>query len=275
MEILGVDFSGARPDNNTWVARGRLDGNELVLDDCRPVSRSQLASLLEALPAETVASLDFPFSVPVDFARYWMPEARTMPDLWDAAAAMTLEEFFSLRDTYVARWGEPKRLGDSYHPESYSCLHKVNPNMVPMTFYGMRMLAELWPKGCEVPPLALQKMGKVVLLEAMPGAALKVFKLPYKGYKGGRDALDKRIQILQGLARRSGIGLPNLAEFRDQCLGSHDCLDAVVAAVIAALWCTNIDQFRHPEPASLDIPNPAAALEGWLYAPVYIPAYTG
>ena len=111
MEILGVDFSGARPDNNTWVARGRLDGNELVLDDCRPVSRSQLASLLEALPAETVASLDFPFSVPVDFARYWMPEARTMPDLWDAAAVITLEQFIPLRDTYVARWAQPQTRG--------------------------------------------------------------------------------------------------------------------------------------------------------------------
>ena len=41
MEILGVDFSGARPDNNTWVARGWLDGRELVLESCRPVSRTE------------------------------------------------------------------------------------------------------------------------------------------------------------------------------------------------------------------------------------------
>ena len=273
MEILGVDFSGARPDNNTWVAQGRLDGQELVLESCRPVSRSQLSCLLEALPNGAVASLDFPFSVPLDFARFWTPQARAMPDLWSAAAAMTLEEFISLRDAYVARRGEPKRLCDSYHPECYSCLHKVNPNMVPMTFYGMKMLDGLWPKGCDVPPLPSQDLGKGVLLEAMPGAALKALKLPYKGYKGGIAPLNKRGQILEGLARSSGISLPNLEEFRERCLGSHDCLDAVVAAVIAALWCTNLDLFRHPEPAGPGVPNPTAALEGWLYAPVFFPAY--
>ena len=275
MEILGVDFSGARPDNNTWVAQGRLDGQELVLDSCRPVSRSQLSGLLEALPGGAVASLDFPFSVPVDFARFWSPEARAMPDLWSAAAAMTLEEFMFLRDAYVARRGEPKRLGDSYHPECYSCLHKVNPNMVPMTFYGMRMLAGLWPKGCEVPPLALQKMGKGVLLEAMPGAALRALGLPYKGYKNGARANVLRRQILQELPGRSSISMPNLGEFQKPCLSSHDCLDAVVAAVIAALWCTDPDLFRHPEPAGSGAPNSTAALEGWLYAPVYLPAYSG
>ena len=275
MEIVGVDFSGARPDNNTWVAQGRLDGRGLVLDSCRAVSRSQLSCLLEDLPGGAVASLDFPFSVPLEFARFWRPEAQTMPDLWSASAAMTLEEFMSLRDTYVAERGEPKRLGDLHHPESYSCLHKVNPNMVPMTFYGMRMLSGLWPKGCDVPPLALQKMGKGVLLEAMPGAALRALGLPFKGYKNGARANVLRLQILTELPRRSSIPMPNLGEFHQLCMGSHDCLDAVVAALIAALWCTNRDLFRHPEHEGPEAPNSTAALEGWLYAPVYLPAYAG
>ena len=274
MEILGVDFSGARSDNNTWVAEGRLDGQGLVLESCRPVSRTQLRCLLDALPGGAVASLDFPFSVPLDFARFWRPEARAMPDLWSAAAAMTLEEFMSLRDAYVAQRGEPKRLCDSYHPECFSCLHKVNPNMVPMTFYGLKMLAELWHKGCEVPPLALQKMGRGVLLEAMPGAALRALGLPFKGYKNGVQANVLRRQILRELPWRSSNPLPSLGEFHQLCLGSHDCLDAVVAAVIAALWCTDLDLFRHPETEGGNLPNPTAAIEGWLYAPVYLPAYT-
>ena len=274
MEILGVDFSGARPDNNTWVARGWLDGRELVLESCRPVSRTELSGLLEVLPGDAVASLDFPFSVPLDFARFWRLDARIMPDLWSAAAAMTLEEFMSLRDAYVARHGEPKRLGDSYHPECYSCLHKVNPNMVPMTFYGMKMLADLWTKGCEVPPLALQNMGRGVLLEAMPGAALRALGLPFKGYKNGTRSNALRRQILQELPLRSSISMPNLDDFQQVCLVSHDCLDAVVAAVIAVLWSTNLELFRHPEPAGPGVPNPIAAIEGWLYAPVYVPAYS-
>ena len=89
------------------------------------------------------------------------------------------------------------------------------------------------------------------------------------------DPLNKRIQILERLAQRSGISLPNLEEFRERCLGSHDCLDAVVAAVIAALWCTNLNLFRHPEPAGPAAPHSTAAIEGWLYAPVYFSAYPG
>ena len=275
MQVVGVDFSGAKTDNHTWLALGDLDGGVLTLLDCRPVSRQALQECLLALPGDSVAALDFPFSVPESFVSFWVPGATEMPDLWAAASAMGLAEFIALRDEFVGNFGEPKRLCDTHFPECYSCLHKANPNMVPMTFYGMKMLAGLWPKGCEVPPLALQNMGGCVLLEAMPGAALKAFKLPYKGYKGGMAALNKRSQILEALARRSGVSLPNLEEFREPCLGSHDCLDAVVAAVIAALWCTDMDLFRHPEPAGPGVPNHAAAIEGWLYAPVFSLAWSG
>ena len=275
MEILGVDFSGARPDNNTWVAHGELDGLGLTLRRCEPTGRSRLCRLLEAMPGDAVASLDFPFSVPLDFARFWAPDAGAMPDLWAAAAAMTLEEFMALRDDFVARKGEPKRHCDTLHPESYSCLHKVNPNMVPMTFYGMQMLSRLWPAGCDVPPLKPQQRDKVVLLEAMPGAALRAMGLPFKGYKNGARAAELRQQILDGLAGLSSVSVSNLEQFRDQCLVSHDCLDAVVAAVTAALWSIDPALFRRPVPADSGGPEPAVGIEGWLYAPVFLPGAHG
>ncbi len=37
--------------------------------------------------------------------------------------------------------------------------------MVPMTFYGMRMLASLWSAGRAVPPLEPRQAEKAVLLE--------------------------------------------------------------------------------------------------------------
>ena len=117
-------------------------------------------------------------------------------------------------------------------------------------------------------------MGRGVLLEAMPGATLRALGLPFKGYKGGKVSLNKRGQILQWLARRSGISLPNLWEFHKLCLSSHDCLDAIVAAVISALWCTNVDLFRHPKTADGDLPTATSEIEGWLYAPVYLPDYS-
>ena len=81
LEILGVDFSGARSDNNTWLAQGALDDRGLVLWCCRAVPREELTELLAETTGPAIAALDFPFSVPLPFARYWTPKARCMEDL--------------------------------------------------------------------------------------------------------------------------------------------------------------------------------------------------
>ena len=269
-EVIGIDFSGAATDKNTWAAKAQLSGDGLMLTECRPISRSDLALLLESRDPGTVAALDFPFSVPEGFAGYWVPRAGSMPSLWAAAAAMDYREFLALRDAFVATHGEPKRLCDLEFPECYSCLHKANPNMVPMTFRGMQMLHQLWSAGCEVPPLAPQNRNKPLLLEAMPGAALRAFGLPFKGYKNGIRAYELRRQILDGLAQQASLPLPNLKDFDGLCLSSHDCLDAVVAAVVAALWIRNQDLFWRPSEDERDAQSSLAKLEGWLYAPVNI-----
>ena len=193
-----------------------------------------------------------------------------MPELWATASLMELDEFLKLRDDFVARDGEPKRLCDTYFPESYSCLHKTNPNMVPMTFYGMRMLHQLWSAGCEVPPMPSQNSGRAELLESMPGAVLRALGLPYKGYKNGTRATVLRNQILENLSSRSAITLQNFDEFKDACLENHDCLDALVAAVAAALWVRNPQAFRLPTSYELEEREGQIFLEGWLYAPVFI-----
>ena len=271
MEIAGVDFSGAKTDDRTWVTTGTLKGDALTLGDCRPVGRDELSQLLLALPEDSVAALDFPFSVPENFARFWHPSAATMPDLWAQASSIDLTKFLALRDEFVADQGEPKRLCDLRFPECYSCLHKANPNMVPMTFYGMRLLGPLWQAGCSVPPLEDCKenpnSGKALLLEAMPGAALKAMKLPHKGYKNGSNAFKLRQDILDGLEGRSGIDIRNLSSFRTLCQGSHDALDSVVAAVIACLWARDPSRFWRPDVAG---PDGISLLEGWLYAPVFL-----
>ena len=271
MEIAGVDFSGAKTDDRTWVTTGTLEGESLTLGDCRPVGRGELSQMLLAMPEDSVAALDFPFSVPENFARFWLPNAATMPDLWAQASSMDLTQFLELRDQFVADQGEPKRLCDLRFPECYSCLHKANPNMVPMTFYGMRLLETLWRAGCSVPPLEdtkeNPKFGKALILEAMPGAALKAMKLPHKGYKNGSNALKLRQEILGELEGRSGIKITNLSHFREHCLASHDALDSVVAAVIASLWARDPSVFWLPDVGGTDR---VALLEGWLYAPVFI-----
>ena len=135
------------------------------------------------------------------------------------------------------------------------------------------MLARLWPAGCDVPPLPSQHAGKAVLLEVMPGAVLRALGLPFKGYKNGKRRLELRRTILDGLPHLSPVRLPNLQEFREACMASHDCLDSVVAALAAALWSIDPGLFRLPsadgDPEdSLSLPDSILRLEGWLYAPI-------
>ena len=280
--ILGVDFSGAKSDKNTWVTRGTLSGNSLEISSCEPTPRAELAILLGSAPKNTIAALDFPFSVPKEFSSYLLPSAEDMPELWNATANMEFQDFMALRDGFVLEHGEPYRRGDLYFPECYSCLHKANPNMVPMTFRGMQMLDGLWRSGCRGPPLPNETRTGPLLLESMPGAALRALGLPFKGYKKGQNALSLRRQILDGLGTMSGVGLPNLSRFRDYCLESDDCLDSVAAAVAACLWNKDPTMFRLPQDGPGDVsrrggtPNPnenelrTAQLEGWLYAPVFL-----
>ena len=273
MNILGVDFSGAQNDRNTWLAQGFLENTRLSLASCACVSRDELAGILAESSGPTVAALDFPFATPQEFAHFWQPTARTMPDLWAAAAELELPDFIARRDEFVARSGELKRACEP--PESFSCLHKVNPNMVPMTFRGMQLLHRLWTGGTtnpmSVPPLPTPSRrgseAATVLLEVMPGATLRRLGLPFKGYKNGARATELRRQILKKLPGRAAPVEVNLTDMKELCLANHDGLDSVVAAITAALWA--IDPTRFPQLQTEGQPDydQAGLLEGWLYSP--------
>ena len=275
VKVIGVDFSGAEKNNATWIAKGQLEGCNLTISRCyrpsrkQPISHAQLVTELKGLEPHSVVALDFPFSVPVKFARRWQPSADCMPQLWKAASLADLNQFKELRDKFVECHGEPKREADP--PESFSCLHNTNPNMVPMTFYGMQMLAGLWESGFNVPPMPEQNSDAPILLEVMPGAVLRSFNLPFKGYKGGQKWLELRKDILNKLPSKSPIRLNIPDAIKLQCLSSKrngdDCLDAVVAALAAALWSKNQDMFYKPKPQYDRNLSPIVAIEGWLYTP--------
>ena len=271
--IVGVDFSGHREDRSTWVALGRLDaGGALRLDSVQPARRADLFELLATVPAPAVAALDFPFGVPADFAARLSPEStpRAMPDVWEVVSGMTAAEFLQARGRFVAEHGELKRSGDIRHfPESYSPLHVANPNMVPMTYEGIRLLRR-WhqndPRRWHVPPLEspARPTRTVTLLELMPGAFLRSVGLPWRGYKKGRRSAELRERITGALSKASAIALPDLDAVRMGCHASDDFLDAVVAATGAACWVRDRARFRHPQPDELAL----ARLEGWIHVPI-------
>ena len=301
--IVGVDFSGAGEDNavgKTWVTQAFLDTEEdsLILLSCKPTTREHLTGILKELPHDAVAALDFPFGVPIAFTEFIGLEQGEMPALWKGIAEpdMSFEKFEAERDKYVdvEQNGETLRAGDLHVPGCASCLHKIgSPNMLPMTFRGMQMLNTLWNQtNCQVPPLKEANRKGAVLLEAMPGAALKEFNLPDKGFKGGKDAFEKRRKILKELPKCSNVTLINLPDFRDQCMFSDDALDSIVAAVVAALWAMDKSESAFKKPSKHHTvanafakyqgnrkissgishlsEDDAARKEGWIYVPKLI-----
>ena len=273
VQILGVDFSGARGDNNTWLTSARLEGASLCLEVVRRVARRELTDILASRSGPTVAALDFPFAPPWSFADFWAPGCQSMPELWVAAASLEYDDFLALRDEFVSMHGEPKRACDP--PESYSCLHMVNPIMVPMTFRGMQMLHSLWigetENAISVPPLPEYsrpcQAAITELLEVMPGAVLRRLGLPYKGYKGGARAEQRRQAIVTNLPERAPPIEFEFGEFEELALRSHDALDSIVAAVAAALWAVSPERFPKPPAEGEEGFDPVVLLEGWLYAP--------
>lgn len=280
--IVGVDFSGRKSGNTTWVTKAALQGNTLDVDlCCRPAGNrgkayEKLENLLHELRDDAVGALDFPFSLPRDFAIEVAPNASRMPDVWEAVANIKeYSRFDKLRRYFVERHGEMIRRGDANFGGPFSPLKAVNPDMLPMTFHGMRMLHRLWTsdKGFRVPPLCADKRCGPTLLETMPGVLLRRFGLPATNYKSknksnkGRPE-DVRETILDGLEKLSAPTLKIPDNEKERCLTNADCLDSLVAAIGAALWVIDKSQFLIPRgtiPTNEEIA--LARLEGWIYAP--------
>ena len=279
--VLGVDFSGAK-NNDPWVTTAVMQGGDLSIKSCFPLPREELTSYLIALSEnpDAVVGMDFPFGLPSDFIREELKmNATQMPEVWEYANGLDLPSHIPdlrkrLRNGDLKKYSKLTRKGDDkYFKESYSPLNPASPEMFPMTFYGMKMLHSLWTSETvrfRVPPLPEEGRNGPILLETMPGAVLSHIGFPhkvYKGYKNGANNRSFRMEILDELEQKSGVRLQNFSAFRNLCLGIHDCLDSLIAAIAAVLWAGGNALFYRPE----DDPDPdilaAAQLEGWIYTP--------
>ena len=279
--IIGVDFSGANENNgiNTWVAQGWLENDgALTLTETRPIGRVALYEYLARVKLPAVVAMDFPFGVPRAFANHIFPPnapLELMPQVWKAIHGIHFDYFVAARNKFVsAHNGEPGRVGDAYYPMAMSPL---NLRMRPMTHSGVMLLHHLhqrFPNRWYVPPLERPEdfAARVTLLETMPGAFLGSVGLPNAGYKNGNgdnqraERARQRGCIFDGLADAAGIHLNTPDNMKPMCVDNRggDCLDAVIAAVGAAMWAQDCTRFRHPQPCELA----DAQLEGWIYAPL-------
>lgn len=93
--------------------------------------------------------------------------------------------------------------------------------------------------------------------EVYPAAALRVWGLPHRGYKGG--AVEQRERLVASL--EATFPWLEWAGHRAACLSSDDVLDAVIAAVVAR----EVAHGRTVGPS--DDEQEAALQEGWIHVP--------
>ena len=265
MDIIGVDFSGAKIEGKTWVTQGHMPtAGCLFIDRIQPFLRDDLSALLEQAPPGTVVALDFPFSLPGAFLEQLSIHAITMREVWRQLPGMSLEEYWEQCKVFGTH---PKRTADKHYSVSLSAL---NSRLVPMTYSGIKMLHDLDKAHQDrwwVPPLdsGVAPVDRITLLEVMPGAFLWSIGFDWaalKGPQGYKSSLDTRDRVISQLCVKAPIEIPNLLDFRLGFRANDDCLDSAVAALAAATWATRQDAFLHPIGEELH----DAMLEGWLYA---------
>ena len=262
--LIGVDFSGSRQDNATWIAMASVaDDGHVDFQTPLPIRRLDLEQLLLTIEAPTIAALDFPFGLPADFAvtQGFIRWGEGLMDSCDRMSTTNQTEFEQVAREYVSAYGEPRRASDV--APAFSPLHVTNPNMVPMTYHGMAMLGRILaraPGRFRIPPLpANMWRGEITLLELMPGQLLRARGDSGVGYKNGNKNLQRRHEILAIVEEWIGARLPE--HVRLACRANADCLDAVVNLAGALQWHRNPDAFTHHNAAQQGFAHD----EGWLY----------
>jgi predicted nuclease with RNAse H fold len=103
------------------------------------------------------------------------------------------------------------------------------------------------------------------VVEVYPAAALALWGLTHKGYKHGGGNLmaerNRRREIVGGLEAQAGGWLVISADVRDACVANDDCLDALVASLVACAAATD----RTYKPTVVQ--RGEAQREGWIHLP--------
>jgi hypothetical protein len=104
------------------------------------------------------------------------------------------------------------------------------------------------------------RAGRGRLVETYPAAALKLWGLTHRRYKG-RDGTEVRAGLVDSL--EAAAPWLHLADAANACRASDHCLDAVVSGLVAL--AAKAELTRTPETeADLEL----AAREGWIHLPL-------
>jgi hypothetical protein len=260
----GVDFSGDMRDrkDGTWLAVLELRGDRLQTTRLEATGRAGLESrLMDVHPGllrVEAVGLDFPFSLPLGFAEALLGGKVPEEGWWALARrfkSLSRPQYLQAVTEYRETHGEAKRFTDE-RASAFSPLHRVNPDLGPMTFHGIRMIA----KGRSRHALRPFESAKGRLLfEVYPGGFVRRQGLDRERVPGGRLA-----SIVTALARLPRLPVDVDAPWRSKCLSQRDALDALLAARCAAGAVLSGEIDRDPGELAPDQAE-RVKTEGWIY----------
>jgi hypothetical protein len=254
----GADYGGDMrdPRTGTWLALLHLEEDRLRVVRLEATGRSGFQAVLRDVDPVVMRTeafgLAFPFGLPLGFAERilggtfpeegWWALAKRLDRMSRPEYLVAVEEF---RETH----GEPRRFTDEAAGLP-SPLHRREPDLGPITYHGIRMIAEERSR-YTVRPFETATGRR--LLEVSPEAFLR---------QAGLEAGCAAGRILEALPKLARFPVDVPEPFRRRCLGSRDALDAVLAARCAAAAVLTGEADRSPaELGDLE----RIRREGWIY----------
>ena len=248
VQVIGVDLASA--DNNTALAVLTQESRTWRLTELRcPCDDQDITTAVNNLPSSGRAGFDCPVGWPASFVHFIADHSagaqRPVPAKADLLKRCTDQRVAEL---VAAQTNPPIRLT----PLS------VSSDRIAIPAWRMAHLERQLLAGA-----APDRSGTGLIAEVYPAAALAIWQLPHRGYKG-RDGRSVREEILAGITHRAGT-LLNLGDYGEQLLASDHCLDALLSALVTVAIARN-------RLAADSIPRGSnerelAATEGWIQLP--------
>jgi len=237
---LGIDLASQDKNTASCVVEWRAGQAHVQLPRC-PQGDDEL---LDAVEAADVAGIDIPLGWPDAFVTVvaGYHAGQPWPDVTPASLC------YRATDVYVEQ--RLRELDHWRRPLSVASDRIAIPAM-----RAARLLTRLAERG-----FAVDRSGAGRLVEAYPGAALEIWGLPSRGYKGTKGEA-VRAGIFAELERRTRPWLRLDAITRQSCCGSDHALDALVCALIARAATLGLCQ----RPPAMHAEQ--AAREGWIALP--------
>ena len=249
MRVLGVDLASA--DENTAMAIVDSDDGSWTLAELyNPCSDEKILASVSGSPDGSLLGFDCPLGWPRGFGEF-LADHRT------TAKRSVPEKNDLIRRLTDARVAELVRKNTD-PPVRLNPL-SVSSDRIAVPAFRMARLERSLTSGATP-----DRSGAGMIAEVYPAAALALWELPHRGYKGpkGRPVRD---EIVRGLQDKAGDRL-NISRFSRLLSDNDHCLDALLCALVTiAVFTGRCLSESTPQSSS---ERSLANEEGWIQLPI-------